>query len=506
MTMKKTTTCTLILGLLIPGSWAVADVIEALPGKSLKGARGFDVEADIRNDHAAYAVRVSVDRKDRTYEKGELMRVTVRSQRDGHLYMLYKQADGSTKCLFPNLYESDNGIEGGKDITIPTKNQGFKLRCNDPLGDELLVAIVSQRPLAIETLKVESLTRSVVTGVDLESFARAIRKGFDVEGEAPAGLPGQWAEHSVQIKTVPAGKRDRGATSAQRIGLFIGISKYKDRRIRDLSICHRDATVMAVAMKEYGRLDGIGLLTDEKATRENIQKAFRELKLKSKPGDEIFIYWSGHGSSCADTGGDEQDGRDEFLVPHDGNAADAEGTMVLDDALGRWVQELDGRKVAVIFDACHSGGQATGRGIRGTVKGDDSIIGAGDDLPAASVEDLLKGAGDADEMGELISTTPVPMDLLDTELGRIKDIGQDDAAMLFSSASDEISAERRDGKLSVMTYFLVEKTAASSSLTLKQAYEHVKVKVPEYMEKHFPGRKQTPQLCPKDAGADVRLR
>ena len=203
-----------------------------------------------------------------------------------------------------------------------------------------------------------------------------------------------------------------------------------------------------------------------------IQKALRELKLKSKPGDDIFIYWSGHGSSCADTGGDEEDGRDEFLVPYDGNAADAEGSMVLDDALGRWVQELDGRKVAVILDACHSGGQATGRGIKGGIKGDDSIIGSGDDLPA-SVEDLLKDASDAEEREPMAT----PLDFLDGELSRLKDIGQDDAAMLFSSASDEISAERRDGKLSVMTYFLVEKMGASSSLTLKQAYEHVRVEV-----------------------------
>jgi len=504
--MKKMITCVLVFNLLIAEPLAAGDVIEALPGKSLQGTRGFDVEADIRNDRPAFAVRVSVDRKDRTYEKGELMRVTIRSQRRGYLYLLYKQADGTSKCLFPNVYESDNLIAAGEVITIPTKNQGFKLRCNDPLGDELLVAIVSQRPLAVETLGVRSLTRSVLTGIDLESFARAIRKGFDVEPEAPAGLPSQWAEHSVQIKTVPAGTRGRSMTAAQRLGLSIGISEYKDRRIRDLSICHRDAMVMAAALKQYGRLDGIGLLTDEKATRKNIEKAFRELKLKSKPGDEIFIYWSGHGSSCADTGGDEEDGRDEFLIPYDASAADAEGTMVLDDALGRWVQELDGRKVAVIIDACHSGGQATGRGIKGADGGDDSIIGNGADLPAGSVEELLKGDAEPGEADEEVSASPTPLDFLDSELGRIKDIGQDDAVMLFSSASDEISAERRDGKLSVMTYFLVEKMGASDSLTLKQSYEHVKVQVPKYMRKHYPGRTQTPQLCPKNAGADVRLR
>ena len=503
--MRKKIACVLILSLLIPGPWAAADVVQALPGKTLKGARGFDVEADIRNDHAAFAVRVSVDRKDRTYEKGELMRVTVRSQRDGFLYLLYKQADGSSKCLFPNLYESDNRIRRSVPITIPTPKQGFRLRCNDPLGDELLVAIVSKRPVAVETLGARSLTQEVVTDVNLETFARAIRKGFDAEATAPAGLPHQWAEHTVQIRTVPADARGVAGPKPQRLALFIGISLYDDPRIRDLRLCHKDAAVMAAIMKRYGRLDGVGLLINEEATKENIRKAFEELKLKSKPGDEIFIYWSGHGSSCADTGGDEADGRDEFLIPNDGNAADAERTMVLDDELGRWILALDGRKVTLIIDACHSGGQAAGRGIKGTDDNDASIIGNGDNLPSGSLDDLLKGVGEAEE-DEATATEFSPLDFLDSELDGIKDVGQEDATMLFSSASDEISAERRDGKLSVMTYFLVEKMGASESLTLKQAYEHVRMEVPKYMRQHYPGREQTPQLCPEDAGADVRLR
>lgn len=504
--MMKPVAAILAAILLSPGQPAMADVIKAVSGKSIKGARGFDVEANLRNDEAAFSVRASVDRKDRTYEQGDLMHVTVQSQSAGYLYLLYKQADGSSKCLFPNMYESDNSIRGGQRITIPTAKQGFRLRCNAPFGDELLVAIVSKRPLVVEKLGARSLTKSVITDVNLESFARAVRKGFDVEAATPVGKPNEWAEHTVQIKTFPKRGRGQVASLQQRIGLFVGISQYKDPNIRDLHICHKDATIMAVAMKEYGGLDAIGLLIDEQATRANIEKAFRELKLKSKPGDEIFIYWSGHGASCADTGGDEADGRDEFLIPHDGNVERVETTMVLDDALGRWVQELDGRKVAVILDACHSGGQATGKGIKGVKDGDGSIIKKDADLPSGSVDDLLKNLGKGSKSGVDFSTTPAPQDFLDSELGRIKDIGQEDASMLFSSASEEISAERRDGKLSVMTYFLVELISQRSSVTLKQAYDHVKVEVPKYMKQHFPGRSQTPQLCPISSAASVRLR
>ncbi|MBN2290911.1 MAG: DUF4384 domain-containing protein [Pirellulales bacterium] len=106
---------------------------------------------------------MAVDKKDRTYVKGERMKVSVTSEKDGYLYLLYKQADGSTKCLFPNRYESDNRIQGGRTIPIPTIKQGFELKCGAPFSREMLVAIVSERPLAVERMGVKSLTKSVAT-------------------------------------------------------------------------------------------------------------------------------------------------------------------------------------------------------------------------------------------------------------------------------------------------------------------------------------------------------
>ncbi len=492
---------------------ARADIIEPLPGKTLpadsflKSARGVNVEPAVQNQQPAFLVRVNLDRPDGIYEEGQLMEVSVESEKSGYLYLLYKQADGSEKCLFPNQYDSDNSITAGRKITLPTASTRFRLRIAPPLGDELLVALVTLKPLSGQAFGGKSLTRSAVTDINLDTL---IAKGVQVELR---DKPAAWAEHSVRVKTVARSQRNSKPAEQKRIGLFVGISDYADDRIPDLSICHTDAQVMAEVMKQVGRLDGIGLLVNQQATRKAIERAFEELKLKSKPGDEVFIYWSGHGASCADTNGDETDGRDEYLVTHDGNPADIANTMVLDDTLGRWVQALDGRKVCVILDACHSGGQATGKGLgaRGGLKAADEpgsgIIRAAADLPSGTLDSLFKGpaATAADGLAGF-GTTPTPADFLDSELGRIKDINQQDAVMLFSSASDQISAERRDGKLSVMTYCLVEKLLASSSLTLAQGYEHVRVEVPKYMKDHFPGREQTPQLIPEQAGQAVRLR
>ena len=90
------------------------------------------------------------------------MQVTVESEKSGYLYLLYKQADGSNKCLFPNRYDHDNWITGGRKITLPTTTSRFQLRIAPPLGDELLIALVTQRPLSAETFGSRSLIGDIL--------------------------------------------------------------------------------------------------------------------------------------------------------------------------------------------------------------------------------------------------------------------------------------------------------------------------------------------------------
>ncbi len=74
--MTKSAASLLAVIFLSVGQWASADMIAPVQGKSLGGARGFDVEADLRNDRASFSVRVAVDRADRTYEQDDLMKVS----------------------------------------------------------------------------------------------------------------------------------------------------------------------------------------------------------------------------------------------------------------------------------------------------------------------------------------------------------------------------------------------------------------------------------------------
>lgn len=66
-------------------------------------------------------------------------------------------------------------------------------------------------------------------------------------------------------------------------------------------------------------------------TKDAIIAAYEQVVSESKPGDAIFLHYSGHGSKVADSSGDEDDGYDEVLVPLDFQ----EVGMIADDDLYR---------------------------------------------------------------------------------------------------------------------------------------------------------------------------
>jgi hypothetical protein len=412
------------------------------PGKD----RGFTVEK-IHNDHPAFMVGIQVDRADRTYEAGEEMRVKVKSEKDGYLYLLYRSADGKTACLFPNCFQKENHIRGGQEITVPAQAASFRFRAGPPYGREVLVALVLAKPLTAPQCGVLSLTEESATPLSVDG----------VKGMYLTALTQPWAESRVFITTV----NKRGAPcQPQRMGLGIGIGPYQDSRVPQLRVCRRDAEEMIAVMKRRCGLDQAIVLVDEQATRANIERAICKLLVeRTRPGDIVFIYWSGHGARKRDTSGSYPDGWVKYLVPYDARPESPDETMIEARVFARWLQNLDGRTVVLLLDTCYAGGQGAG-GERG----------------------LLDPAPD------------VPFDFLDEELLRVtKSIAQQKIAKLASSRASQRSVVGAAGELSVMTAFLVEMlTQEGGAITIKDAYEYVKVKVPAYVREHYPRLSDVP--------------
>ncbi len=150
--------------------------------------------------------------------------------------------------------------------------------------------------------------------------------------------------------------KPKSTTKGQTYGIIIGISEYKDDRIRDLNYAHKDAEEFAnyLFSKSGGSVptENIELLLNENATIANIYLAKDKIEQKVKKGDRLYFYFSGHGdveNSLYELG---------FLIAHDtpfgnylNNAVRIEDINIMANTLSV-IKEVE---VILITDACHSG-------------------------------------------------------------------------------------------------------------------------------------------------------
>ncbi|KAJ3019829.1 UNVERIFIED_CONTAM: hypothetical protein HDU68_010486 [Siphonaria sp. JEL0065] len=88
-------------------------------------------------------------------------------------------------------------------------------------------------------------------------------------------------------------------------------------------------------------------------TFKNLLAGFVWLVSNTKPGDELFLSYSGHGGQIEDDDGDRESGLDCTLCPMDYDSA---GQIRSDDLHRYLVAALpEGVKLSVVMDCCHSG-------------------------------------------------------------------------------------------------------------------------------------------------------
>jgi uncharacterized caspase-like protein len=132
-------------------------------------------------------------------------------------------------------------------------------------------------------------------------------------------------------------------------GLCIGINDYPGTD-SDLAGCLNDASDWAAVLRKLGFQ--VATLLDRKATGPAIREAIRDLLARSRPGDLAVVQYSGHGSFVPDEDGDEPDGTDECLCPHD---VKQKGPITDDELFELFSARPEGVKVVMISDSCHSG-------------------------------------------------------------------------------------------------------------------------------------------------------
>lgn len=158
------------------------------------------------------------------------------------------------------------------------------------------------------------------------------------------------------------------AAHAETYGLLIGISDYPDvldasgqrAKDKDGKIIEMDLAGPVNDVKRYKDLlvnkygvkpDNVRLVLDRDANEKGFVDGMKWVLNAAKPGDQIFFFYSGHGSQI--NASDEPDGKEEVLCL-------ADGKVVPGDLFNQIAGAMSTRGVnmTLAFDSCFSGGMS----------------------------------------------------------------------------------------------------------------------------------------------------
>jgi hypothetical protein len=360
----------------------------AKPGMSREP--GVTQPQELRQSDPGFLVRADVDRGMRSYRGGDALTITAAAEVDAYLYVLYKQADGQVFLVFPNSTRLDNRVHARQTVAIPGSDDLFRWVVGPPFGKETIKVLASKEPLT-------QLSDPAMRAKFFNPVSGATLKGIRLELGKQAR---NWAEDTIEINTyaATAGQTPAGA---RRFGLFVGVGQHQHiarteetadgKRVTVYQPNHRDARMLAGTLEEVGRLSQMRIVTNDEATRANVEQAVTEwLPSVSRPGDTTLLYFSGMALPISQAAGVQAEGivlplydfmtantvqelrkkRTEGKISSslgqqlraaeqlmrragaesDGAVAVVRQWGITEDLLAHWLQALAGRQVILILD------------------------------------------------------------------------------------------------------------------------------------------------------------
>ena len=261
---------------------------------------------------------------------------------------------------------------------------------------------------------------------------------------------------NLNAATIAIGKDNRKVINKpikDKWALVVGISKFKDPSI-NLKYASKDASDFAEFLVKEANFapDHVRLLTDEKATREEImaQLGDKWLPRVARPDDLVVIYFSSHGSPT------QMDLNSvNYLVAHNTNKNSLYATGIpLQEFANTIKNRVQAQRVVLLMDACHSGAATGAKGIFRNYGVDANQVAQG--------------------TGQMV---------------------------ICSSSANQTSWESKRYKNSVFTHYLIE--GLRKDPKLGSVFEFMKDKVQEEVQMDRHGQVQTPVLQSKWKGSDL---
>lgn len=178
----------------------------------------------------------------------------------------------------------------------------------------------------------------------------SVALAFAATASANAAAPAKTASAPPAAAAKPA-EQPPSQPRAARHALIIAIGDYMSPSIPPLLGVGHDvdsATKMATAMQVPAA--NIRVLRDHDATAARIEQEIAELNNRTRPGDRVFFYYSGHGTRYYSPLPADQ-GCVEALLP-------ADSEPMTNARLATLMKPISDKadKLMVFYDACHSGG------------------------------------------------------------------------------------------------------------------------------------------------------
>lgn len=141
--MKKTLALAAVLTASVVSSYSAAQTSRVLSVEQV-------TVASTKPPVQAFAITATMSQPDGIYNVGEQVHMTVRLDKSAYLLVVNVDETGQVAQLFPNEFNKDNFIEGGKDLVLP--GPGARIVAAGPAGTELVKIIATEKPLTLDDI------------------------------------------------------------------------------------------------------------------------------------------------------------------------------------------------------------------------------------------------------------------------------------------------------------------------------------------------------------------
>ncbi|GEM46802.1 PEGA domain-containing protein [Deinococcus cellulosilyticus] len=165
--MKNILTGLLLFGTLAPVAFAAPQISpQRIIVNPIQTSLNAKVWLNKAADNSGYA----------TYTPGERVTIKASVNEDSYLYVFSVDVAGEVTQIFPNEYASDNFVEGGQTVTLPSEGDSYTLETDDDIGVGKVFAVASRDPLDFtDILDIKNnAVFAVYSGGGQEAFAREV--------------------------------------------------------------------------------------------------------------------------------------------------------------------------------------------------------------------------------------------------------------------------------------------------------------------------------------------